>query len=255
MATASKPPSSPICTNDGCSAASDCMVVPGRMCSSLARMVRPLTSLTGITERLKRPSVPGRRGALLAFDRIGVDVVARKSVFGRDQVGGNALRQEIMRDRNRRIDRPGAAGRADADPAHGFDAAADRHLLLPGHDLRGGEIHGVEAGGAEAIDLHAGDAVAITGDQRRGARDIGGGFADRIDDAHDHVIDQSSVELVADLDRAERLAREIERGHFMQRAVDLAAAARRAHVIVDEGVGHEFLSNSVAGDENTRSNS
>ena len=31
-------------------------LVAGRMCSSLARMVRPLTSLTGITEFLKRPS-------------------------------------------------------------------------------------------------------------------------------------------------------------------------------------------------------
>ena len=182
--------------------------------------------------------VPGRRRALLAFHRIGVDVVARKSIFGRDQIGGNALRQKIMRNRDRRIDRPGAAGRADADPAHRFDAAADRHLLLPGHDLGGGEIHRVEAGGAEAVDLHAGHAVAIAGNQRRGARDIGGGFADRIDDAHDHVIDQSGVELVAVLDGAERLARQIERGHFVQRAVDLAAAARGAHVIVDEGVGH-----------------
>ncbi len=152
------------------------------------------------------------------------------------------LRQEIMRDRDRGIDRPGAAGRADADPAHRFDAAADRHVLLSGHDLRGGEIHRIEARGAEAIDLHAGDAVAIAGDQRRGARDIGGGFADRIDHAHHHVIDQSGVEVVAALDGAERLARQIERGHLVQRAVDLAAAARRAHVIVDEGVGHEFLS-------------
>ena len=35
---------------------SDCMVVVGRMCSSLARMVRPLMSLTGTTDLLKRPS-------------------------------------------------------------------------------------------------------------------------------------------------------------------------------------------------------
>ena len=41
--------------------------------------------------------------------------------------------------------------------------------------------------------------------------------------------------------RRERLRREIERGHLVQRAVRLAAAARRAHVIVDEGVGHCLL--------------
>ena len=52
-ATASKPPISPICTNDGLSEASDCIVVVGRMCSSLSRMVMPLTSFTGATEFLK----------------------------------------------------------------------------------------------------------------------------------------------------------------------------------------------------------
>jgi hypothetical protein len=31
----------------------------------------------------------------------------------------------------------------------------------------------------------------------------------------------------------------------MQRAVGLAAAAGRAHVVVDEGVGHEVLSKSA----------
>ena len=55
----------------------------------------------------------------------------------------------------RGIDRPGAAGGADADAAHGFHAAADRHVLLPGHDLGRGEIDRVEARGAEAVDLHA----------------------------------------------------------------------------------------------------
>ena len=219
---------------------SDCMVVSGRMCSSLSRMVRPLTSFTAIDRAVEAAIVPRRRGALLAFDRVGVDVVARKSVFGRDQVGGNALRHEVMRDRDRRIDRPGAAGRADADAAHRFDAAADRHVLLSGHDLRGGEIHRVEAGRTEAVDLHAGHAVAIAGDQRRVRAISAPASPTGSTHAQDHVVDQSGIELVAVLDGAERLAREIERGHFVQRAVDLAAAARGAHVIVDEGVGHDF---------------
>src|SRR5438874_2391628 len=34
------------------------MVVPGRRCSSLARMVSPFTSLTSITARANRPSSP-----------------------------------------------------------------------------------------------------------------------------------------------------------------------------------------------------
>ena len=110
-------------------------------------------------------------------------------------------------------------------------------------------------GGAETVDLNAGNFVAVAGHQRRGARDIGRGLADRIDHAHDHVIDQRCIEMVAILDRAQRLAGEIERGHFVQRAIDLAAAARGAHVIVDEGVGHEFLSIVTAGAMSTLSNS
>ena len=106
-----------------------------------------------------------------------------------------------MRDRDRRIHRPGAAGRADADPAHGFDAAANRQLLLARHDLRRSEIHRIETGGAETVDLHAGDAVAIVRDQSRGARDIRGRLADRIDHAHHNIIDQRGIEIVAGLDR------------------------------------------------------
>ena len=190
---------------------------------------------------LEAALVPGAGGALLALDRVGVDVVAREAVFGGDQVGGNALRQEISGDRDRGVDRPGAAGGADADAAHRFGAAADGHLMLPGHDLGGGEIHRVEPRGAEAIDLDAGHAVAEAGHQRRGAGDVAAGLAHRIDAAKHHVVDHAGVELVALLDGAERLRGEIERGHLVQRAVGLAAAARGAHGVVDECVGHGVL--------------
>ena len=185
--------------------------------------------------------LPGHRRALLALDRVFVALRARETVFGRDQVGGDALRHEIGFQRDRGIDRPGAAGGADADAAHGFDAAADRHVVLSRHDLRGGEIHRVETRRAEAVDLHARHLVAVVRDDRRDARDVAAGFADRIDAAEHDVVDQRGVERVALLDRGKRLRREIERGHLMQRAVGLAAPARRAHVIVDEGVGHGTL--------------
>src|SRR5690348_17735896 len=43
---------------------------------------------------------------------------------------------------------------------------------LARHDLGGGEIHRVEPGGAEAVDLHPGDAVAVVGADRGDARDV-----------------------------------------------------------------------------------
>ena len=51
---------------------------------------------------------------------------------------------------------------------------------------------------------------------------------------------------------AERLRREIERGHFVQRAVGLAAPARGAHGVVDECVGHDSPSSSVVRDRRYR---
>jgi hypothetical protein len=185
--------------------------------------------------------LPGLGCAFLALDRISVAVRAREAVFGRDQVGGDALRHEIGFDRNRRVDRPRAAGGTDADAAHRFDATANRHVVLAGHHLRRREVHRVETRGAEAVDLHARHAVAIARGDGRGARDVAARLADRIDAAENHVVDQRRVELVAVLDRGKRLGGEIERGDLVQRSIRLAAPARRANVIVDEGVGHGTL--------------
>ena len=185
--------------------------------------------------------LPGLRGALLGLDRIGVYIVARETILCGDEIGRHALRHEIGRNGRRGIDRPGAAFRSHADAAHALHAAADRHVVLAGHDLRGGEVHGVEARGAEAVDLHARHVIAVPGDQRGDARDVGAGFADRIDAAENDVVDQFRVEFVAVLERAQRARGELQRRDFMQRAVRLAATARRAHGVVDECVCHLVL--------------
>ena len=136
---------SPICTNDGLSAASDCILVSGRGCSSRARMVSPFGSFTGTIEPQIYPSCHAtavRFWLSTAYS----SHCAREAVLRSDQVGGDALRHEIRFERDRWINQPGAAGGADADAAHQFDAA-DRHVVLPRHHLGGGEIHRIEARG------------------------------------------------------------------------------------------------------------
>ena len=120
-------------------------------------------------------------------------------------------------------------------------AAADGEFMLAAHDLGGGEIHGIEAGGAEAADLDAGNGFAEPGLQRREARDVGAGLADRIDHAEDDVVDDVLLQIVALLERLQRHRRQRQRGHLMQRAIGLAAAARRANVIVDICLRHDAL--------------
>ena len=93
-------------------------------------------------------------------------------------------------------------------------------------------------GGAEAVDLHARHLLAVAGLERDGAGDVGAGLADRIDAAEDDVLDQLRIELVAVLDGAQGLRAELDRRDLVERAVGLALAARRADMIVDEGVSH-----------------
>ena len=113
--------------------------------------------------------------------------------------------------------------------------------MLPAHDLRGSEIHRIEAGGAEAADLHARHLLAEPRLQRGEAGDVGAGLADRIDHAHHDVVDGIGRQIVALFQRLQRHGGERQRGHLVQGAVGLAAAARGANVIVDEGFGHDVL--------------
>ena len=121
-----------------------------------------------------------------------------------------------------------------------FDAAADRHFMLAAHHLRRREIHGVEARSAEAVDLHAGHRVAKARRERAHARDVAACFADRIDATHHDVVDLSGIEFVAILDRFQRRGCKAQSRRRVQRSVDLAAPARGAHMIVDEGFAHRF---------------
>ena len=99
-----------------------------------------------------------------------------------------------------------------------------------------------ETGRAEAVDLHARHRVAKARGERAHARDVAARFADRIDAAHHDVVDLERVEMVAILDRLQRRRSQVKRRGGMQRAVRLAAPARRSHVIVDECVNHSLFS-------------
>ena len=121
---------------------------------------------------------------------------------------------------------------------HRFDAAGNDDVVGALGDLGGAEIDGVEAGGAEARDLHAGRLVVVAGLEGGRARDDGAGLADRIDAAEDDVVDLGRVEAVAVAQRFQHLGAEAHGRHLVQGAILLAAAARGAHGVIDIGFGH-----------------
>ena len=65
--------------------------------------------------------------------------------------------------RGGRVHRPGAAVGAHRHAAHRLDAAGEDQVLEAAADPRGGLVDGLEAGGAEAVELHAGDGLGVAG--------------------------------------------------------------------------------------------
>jgi hypothetical protein len=163
---------------------------------------------------------------------------SREAVFGRDQIGGNALRREIGLEGDGRIGRPGAAVRAHRHPRHRFNPAADGELRLAALDLRRRHVDGLKRRRAEAVDVNPGGRFGKAGVHHRRSGDHRALLADRRDAAHDHVVDLRGVERVAVADRFEHLGRELDRGDLVEGAVRLSLAARRPYGVINECVSH-----------------
>jgi hypothetical protein len=117
-----------------------------------------------------------------------VNAVSRSSsapsTAARDRPGSVGLRVEC----------PGAAVRAHPDPGHRLDAAREHQVFPAGADLLRGQVHRLEPGCAEAVDLQSGHGVGQAGGERGGLGDVGALLADRGDDAEHDVVDGGRVE-------------------------------------------------------------
>ena len=87
----------------------------------------------------------------------------------------------------------GAHGRV----GHGLDAAGDGDVVGPGHDALGGEVHRLLRGAALAVDGGGGHRLGPPGRQHGVAADVERLLGHLHDAAHDHVVDQGRVQLVA----------------------------------------------------------
>src|SRR6185369_4371008 len=140
-----------------------------------------------------------------------------------------------------RVLRPGAAVRADRHTAHAFDTAGHHQVFPARSHLLRRHIYRFQAGRAEAVELDAGAAEVPAGLQRRHLGNHRALLADRRNHAHHHVIDLRGVEIVAALQFSEHAGEEVDRLDFVQAAIFLALASRRADSVVNIGFGHEGL--------------
>ncbi len=112
---------------------------------------------------LKALFIPSFLGALLAFNRIGINIIAAIAIFCGDQIGGNALRHEIFLKDERRISHSAHAVAAHWDTAHGFDTATNSQIGFTGFHFGCCKIDRFETRTAETVHLNGGSCFSVTG--------------------------------------------------------------------------------------------
>ena len=197
-ATASKPPISPIAANDGFS-------LRERLDRRAGADELVLVEDDLVVEVLDRDD-GARRSS-----RLGLRARRRAPASGRrtrrrprgDQPSTVAIRSAPMPCGHEAgvvvglgVHRPGAAVGAHRDARHRLDAAGEDEVLPAGGDLLRGDVDGLEARGAEAVELDAGDGVRQAGLDGGGLGDVAALVADGRDAAEDDVVDRVGIELV-----------------------------------------------------------
>ncbi len=105
---------------------------------------------------------------------------------------------------------------------HRLDATGDDDVVVAGHHTGGGEVHGLLAGAALAVDRHTGHRLGPAGGQHRGAGDVEGLLAGLHDTAPDDVVDDPGIDPGALGQAVEHLRRQLGGVHTGQSAVALA---------------------------------
>ena len=167
-----RPPSSSV-RNDGLSLASDSTVV-SRSPSSRVTVV-PVGAEHRDHLPLEAPFVGGGGGELLAARPELVELLTCEVPLVGDQLGGDALRNEAalvgVAGADRRTERPAelAVGhrRPHRHTGHHLHAPGDDDVVGAGDDPLGGEVGGLLAGAALAVDRRAGDGLRPAGRQAR----------------------------------------------------------------------------------------
>ena len=228
--------------NDGFSLASDSSVVSRRPSSTF--ISAPSAPSTGRISRSKRPSVGRPGGPLLALRAEGVHVLAGDAPLLGDQLGGDALGHEAAL--------VGVAGadlgaervaelavghrRPHRHTGHHLDAGGDDDVVGAGDHALGGEVGGLLARPALAVDGGARDVLGPAGGEHGVAGDVHALLADLHHAAHDDVVDDRRVDAGAVDERLQRLGGEVDRVPVLELAV--ALPERGADGLDDHGGGH-----------------
>ena len=186
--------------------------------------------------------VAGDRCTLLALGAELVEVLAGEAVLVGDHVGADSLRREaglgvavelLLGEGEAHALHDGCAHRRSG---HDLDAGGDHHVVGTGDDALRGEVHRLLAGAALAVDGGGGDRFGPTRGEHGVAADVERLLTHLHDAAHDHVVDQCGVEIVALLEGLQHVGG--KRGGMLVLEHSVALTAGGADGIDDDSFGH-----------------
>ncbi len=186
----------------------------------------------------------GPLGPLLAQGTEGVEVVARQAPLLGDDLGRDALGHQpadvgiaqAHRLAEREADVLDHGRGAHGDHAHDLDAGGDDDVVGPGHHALGGEMGRLLRRTALTVDGGRRDRLGPAGGQHRVAPDVERLRPDLHHAAHDDVVDERGVEIVALGERLEGLGGEVDR--VPARELSVALASGGADGVDDDCGGH-----------------
>ena len=187
---------------------------------------------------IKTTFVPSLFGAALRFHCQCIGFIAGKSVFGGDNVRGNSLGDEIAVYCETRINGERGAVAAHCNATHHFNTSGDIGLTRAAFDLVRGQVHGLHARGAKAVDGKARNALIKIRCKNCRAGKTSSLFHNLGHIAPNNVLDDVTFKVVTFLDCVQSQRRQTQTCYFMQRSVLASFAARRAQGIIDIGFGH-----------------
>ena len=239
----------------GFRSASASTVESGRMPSSAERISSvslPSSSctVTGTISFSKRPSAVARAARWWLCTRERVEVLARDAPLVGDHLGPDALALQaavpllvVVAGHHPRAEGEAEVAhdrRAHRGVGHALDARRDGDVVGAGHDALGGEVDGLLRRSALAVDRRGGHRLGPARRQHRVAADVERLLGDLHDAAHDDVVDQRRVELVALGDGLERLGGQVHGVPAPELPVALAAG--RPDGVDDDCGGHDASS-------------
>ena len=189
-------------------------------------------------------SLGGRLGrAPVALGGEGVEVLAGDPPLVGDHLGTDAL---VLQSAHRLVasqdawtegePRVLADRRTHGHPAHDLDAGGHDDVVRARHDSLGGEVQRLLGRATLAVDGGRGHRFGPARREHDVASDVEGLLAHLGDAAHDDVVDERRVEVVAARERAQRLGRQVDRVPVPQFPV--ALTPRGANGIHDDRSWH-----------------